>query len=283
MHNERYEELLALHALGALGDVEPELARHLEEGCEICEKLLGELRQSAALLAFSVPALRPRPELRAQVLAALGPARIDAPATEAQLLPRRTRWWLAAAAAAVLLFIADHTRLTVQRDRLQGELAGTRSRLVVAEGEAARRAQTSAGAADLAARLRSAEADLARRDLRVRVLESDDIRMLFLGGQDPQPGARAKVFWSETAKRGIVVAANLQPLPADRQYQLWVFDQGKPVDAGVFDVNTAGRALVESRDLAGITAAQNFAVTVEPRGGMPQPTGPIVLVGTPAA
>ncbi|MBC8647039.1 MAG: anti-sigma factor [Thermoanaerobaculia bacterium] len=171
----------------------------------------------------------------------------------------------------------------MQRDRLQEELAAVRSRLTTAEKEAARGAQTGATAAELASRLRSAEADLARRDLRTRVLESDDVRMLFLGGKDPQPGARGKVFWSDTARRGVIVAGNLQPLPADRQYQLWVFENGKPVDAGVFDVDAAGRALFESKDMSGISGAENFAVTVEPRGGLPQPSGPIVLLGNPPA
>jgi Anti-sigma-K factor rskA len=99
---------------------------------------------------------------------------------------------------------------------------------------------------------------------------------------EQRPDARAKVFWSEKAKRGIVVAGNLETLPPDRQYQLWVFANGKPVDAGVFDADASGRALFESKDLAAISTAENFAVTVEPRGGVPQPTGPIVLLGTPS-
>ncbi len=117
----------------------------------------------------------------------------------------------------------------------------------------------------------------------MRVLESDDVRILFLGGKDPQPSARAKVFWSEKAKTGVILAGNLAPLPPDKQYELWVFAEGKPVAAGVFDADPSGRALFESKALAGLALAQNFAVTVEPRGGVPQPTGPIVLVGTPAA
>jgi anti-sigma-K factor RskA len=87
------------------------------------------------------------------------------------------------------------------------------------------------------------------------------------------------VFWSEKAKRGVLLGGQLAALPAEKQYQLWVFDKGKPVDAGVFDVDPEGRALFESKDLSAIARAENFAVTVEPRGGVPQPTGPIVLVG----
>jgi anti-sigma-K factor RskA len=281
-HSERQEELVALRVLGSVGEAEQELDAHLAEGCPTCEELLSELRTSAAALAFGVPSRRPSAAARTRLLSSLGPA---APAIAQEIAaPRKTTWWLLAAAAAVLLFvIADRTWLAVQRDRLQEELAGTRSRLQVAEREAARQSQATEGARDLAARLRVAEAELARRDLRARVLESDDVRILFLGGKDPQPGARAKVFWSEGAKRGILVAGNLQPLPPDQQYQLWVFENGKPVDAGVFDVDAQGRALFESKDLSGIRGAENFAVTIEPRGGRPQPTGPIVLVGTPSA
>ena len=96
---------------------------------------------------------------------------------------------------------------------------------------------------------------------------------MFLKGQGPQPDARAKVFWSERAKRGVLLAGNLQTLPTDKQYELWVFDKGKPVAAGVFDVDAEGRVLFESPDLSTIAAAQNFAVTVEPRGGVSAPYG----------
>lgn len=255
-HSERHEELAALQVLGVLGPEEAvELDRHVAEGCRVCEDLLVELRQGAAALAAGVPARRPSPGTRERLLASLSPSRAQAapPRAKASLL---APWLVAAAAAALFVFFAfDNARV--------------RREMEVARGQAA----------SLGSRLTSAEAELARRDLRARVLESEDVRILFLSGKDPQRDARAKVFWSEKAKRGFVVAANLEALPADRQYQLWVFDKGKPVDAGVFDADAAGRALFESKDLSAIAAAENFAVTVEPRGGVPQPTGPIVLIG----
>jgi len=256
-HSERHEELVALQVLGLPNAEEAgELESHLEEGCRACEDLLVELRQSAAALAAGVPPRRPSPEARERLLASLAPSRAQAALPRAKASPFAP-WLVAAAAAALFAFFAfDDARLRSQSE------------------ETRRREAT------LASRLHSAEAELARRDLRARVLESEDVRILFLGGKDPQPEARAKVFWSEKAKRGFVVAANLEALPADRQYQLWVFDKGKPVDAGVFDADPAGRALFESKDLSSIAAAENFAVTVEPRGGVPQPTGPIVLLGT---
>jgi len=256
MHSDRHEELLSLAALGVpLGDDAPDYERLLDERCSVCEGLLPDLREAAAALGAVVPPRRPRPELRADLIASLGPARRPGRASSS-----RAGWAFAAAAAALFVLIAlDDARLRRQREEL--------------------RARNS----ELAQSVDATRSELARRELRARVLESDDVRMLFLGGHGPQPGARAKVFWSPAAKRGVLVAANLEPLPPDRQYQLWVFVDGKPVDAGVFDVDPSGKTLFESKDLSAVRTAENFAVTVEPRGGLPQPSGPIVLLGSPSA
>jgi anti-sigma-K factor RskA len=258
-HNERFEELAALEALGMpLGDESDAFARHRAEGCPACEELLEDFRVSASAFAAEVPPRRPRPELRARILESLADSRI--PAVPAPMRPPGAAWWLAAAAA--LLFgvaIWDDARLRRQREDLRSQTA------------------------QLSAELDGARQEMARRDLRVRVLESDDVKVLFLGGKGPQPAARAKIFWSEKAKTGMLLAGNLAPLPPDKQYELWVFAEGKPVPAGVFDADISGRALFESKNLSGLAPAQNFAVTVEPRGGVAQPTGPIVLAGNPAA
>jgi anti-sigma-K factor RskA len=258
-HSEKFEELAALQALGLpLGEESSEFARHLEEGCPACEELLADFRFSASALSAGVPARRPRPELREQILKSLAGPRFQAVSTPAR--SSGAALWLAAAAALLLAVVVwDDARLRRQREDLRSQTA------------------------QLSAELTSARSEAARRDLRARVLESDDVRVLLLGGKYPQPSARGKVFWSEKAKTGMLVAANLAPLPSDKQYELWVFAESKPVAAGVFDADASGRAVFESKSLSDLRAAQNFAVTVEPRGGVPQPTGPIVLVGTPSA
>jgi anti-sigma-K factor RskA len=259
-HNEHFEELAALRALGIpLGDEGADFDRHAAE-CEVCSAIVAEGPAAAAMLAAEVAPMRPRPEVRARILREIGRETEDGRReTEADERPAHfPRWAMALAAAVAIVFLLwDDARLRREREEL-------RSR-----------------SADLSSRLDSAQQSLARRDLQVRVLESEDVRILFLGGKDPQPDARAKVFWSAKARRGVLVAANLQPLPAGKQYELWVFSKGKPVPAGVFDADPSGRALAESPDLSSIESADNFAVTVEPRGGVPAPTGPIVLVGRP--
>jgi anti-sigma-K factor RskA len=257
---ERLEELAALKALGLLTAGDPELARWLEKAGPEGEALAAELELAATALAVAVKPVPPRPELREKLLASLGPAR------EPARRPARpvAAWMALAAAALVLVFVGlDDWKLRRQRDELFGRTADLSRRLSATE-----------------VRLSAAQVEKARQELYRRVLESEDVKVLFLGGKDPQPSARAKVFWSEKAKRGVVVAGNLAPLPPDKQYELWVFDKGKPVPAGVFDADASGRALFESPDLSAIAAAQNFAVTIEPKGGVPQPTGPIVLIGS---
>ncbi len=199
--------------------------------------------------------MAPPPELRRRILDAISPAR----ALPARPPASSRTWGLLAAAAALLLLVLffDDARLRRQREDLRSQ------------------------SADLAGRLQSAQTDLAQRVLRARVLESDDVRMLTLGGKGPQPNARGRVFWSARARRGVLVADSLAPLPTDRQYELWVFLDGKPVNAGVFDVDAQGRAIFESTDFPE-AQAQNFAVTIEPRGGVAAPTGAVVLVGAGA-
>ena len=257
---ERLEELAALQALGLLPAGSADLDAFLAEAGEQGEALARELTLAAAALSVEARPVAPRPEVKAKLLASLGPARMpERPAGSS------AGAWLALAAAVLLLVLVglDDWKLRGTRDELSG-----------------RTAELSRKLSDAEARARAEDVEKARQDLYRRVLESDDVRVLSLGGKDPQPSARARVFWSEKAKRGVVVAGNLQMLPPGKQYELWVFDKGKPVPAGVFDCDPSGRVLFESPDMSMVTLAQNFAVTIEPRGGMPQPTGPIVLIGS---
>jgi anti-sigma-K factor RskA len=69
----------------------------------------------------------------------------------------------------------------------------------------------------------------------------------------------------------------VEPAPANKSYQLWLVPmEGKPVSAGMIAGGPINPWMVK---LPQGMAAKAFAVTLEPAGGMPQPTGPMVLVG----
>ena len=78
----------------------------------------------------------------------------------------------------------------------------------------------------------------------------------------------------------MLVVYELPPPPPGQSYQLWVIAGGAPVSAGVFDLDPDGRARYATRSEPPLDGPVTIAVTLEPEGGRPQPTGPMVLAGT---
>ena len=83
------------------------------------------------------------------------------------------------------------------------------------------------------------------------------------------------------AKAGIVLyTAELPELPASKSYQMWLVPaNGAPISAGLIGPGGNAWGNMWTAEVAANTQAKAFAVTVEPVGGMPQPTGPKVLLG----
>ena len=65
-----------------------------------------------------------------------------------------------------------------------------------------------------------------------------------------------------------------------KAYQLWAIAGGNaPVSAGVFTVDAAGTGSLAVRPLPGVAVVNAFAVTLEPAGGLPAPSGEMYLLG----
>jgi len=105
-------------------------------------------------------------------------------------------------------------------------------------------------------------------------------RVVSMSGAGPQPKAAARIFWDEGRGVWHVFVANMKPSDAGRTYQLWFItpDQTK-VSAGTFDVGSHGSGELVVPVPAKIGKIAVAAVTEEPAGGVPQPTGAIQLVG----
>lgn len=93
------------------------------------------------------------------------------------------------------------------------------------------------------------------------------------------PSATARAFWSRT--RGLVfTASNLPAPPPGRAYQLWVLtNQPAPISAGMLALDASGRVNVRFNTPLDLPRPVAMAVTLEPEGGMPAPTGDKYLVG----
>jgi anti-sigma-K factor RskA len=281
--HDEFLELAALHAVGALS--EPERARfeaHLAQGCPECEAELASLGPAIDALADAVEPVEPGPELRRRVLAFAEPlAAAAASEPEARVVPLRRRAWLPLLAAAASIALAvvlgvQSIALRSQLDRARAQAADL-ERALASEQETVQRVRGELEQARTAQQVLTAQVEAL--EATTRVLTAPATRTVALAGQGPAAAARARAFLSPDTHTLILYAYDLPPLPEDRTYQAWVIPDKVPVPAGVFEPEQGGFARHEVSDVAGLDAPVTVAVTIEPRGGLPQPSGPIVLAG----
>ncbi|HEY6320505.1 MAG TPA: anti-sigma factor [Thermoanaerobaculia bacterium] len=301
-HSPRFDELLPAYALGALdGDELRELAAHLAAGCPACE---GELRRLAAevedlaaaatelpeSLAAEAPEIlggvkrrllaelprQPRLQQLAEVaeLAPAPPAAYPSPPAHGVRSgrPGRSgpsgRRWLPLAAAAVLALVAAwgvvrQARMGAEIERLRGE-----SRQLVARAETLER------------RAAQAQAESQRLARTISILAAPGVQSVRLAGMGTSHAAAGRTYVDAADRRAVFYASGLPALGPDKTYQLWYLDdQDHPTSAGVFEVDAHGKAALVVDQSLPVERIQAWAVTIEPRGGRPQPTGPMALAG----
>jgi len=122
-------------------------------------------------------------------------------------------------------------------------------------------------------------AELSRQQQLIAMLREPTTEIVALSGLEPARAARARMVWNAPLG-GLLVAAGLPPVPAGKTYQLWaIAGKNPPVPAGVFTVDAGGSASLRVPPLAGMGKVDVFAVTLEPAGGLPAPSGPMYLAG----
>jgi anti-sigma-K factor RskA len=267
LDHDRLRDAAGLYALGALaGDERDAFEAHLAT-CAECAAEVRALQGVVTALPYAVPQVDPPPALRSRVLAAVGaPAASSRSMTQ---MPARARarfvsaGWLSAAAALVVAVALGAYAVSLRQrvGGLEGQLREAVNRLDLTEQR-------------LAEATRAAE----RAQLRMAVLTSPDLKQVNLKGQPPAPRAAGRAFWSRS--NGLLFAANaLPPLPAGRTYQLWFLTPGAPVSAGLIKPDQNGRITAAFDTPPGTPDPTGVAVSIEPEGGVPAPTGAIYLAG----
>jgi anti-sigma-K factor RskA len=251
-HNE-WLERAGIYAIGALDGAElTRFEAHLAEGCSICEERLRDTREALTLVPRSLEPLPPPPSVKARLLAQIG----SRTAARSARVRRRTQWlpWGIGAgalvAASLLLMIGWNIMATRQEiQRLEGRVAELRK-------------------------------ELAQREETLVLLTDPQVRLVQLSGLKPSPDAAARLFWNPVTRTGVLFTTDLPAITREKAYELWAIAGAEPVPAGVFTVEPGGRALVRLPLLPEGLRFDKFAVTLEPAGGVPKPTGPMVLLGT---
>jgi anti-sigma-K factor RskA len=249
-----------LYALGALDPVEKqEFEAHLA-ACADCTQRVAAAQGRMALLAFAAPRVEPSPGVKEVLMRRLhstaeGPGG-SVPATARSPEPAAGifgRWWAvllplsgALALATMLLWLHN-----IQLDRQLGDLRAT----VAAQQKQLDDTQHVAA-----------------------LLAAHDTIGVPLWEQKTPTSVGARVVYN-SREGTMMYDGTLPPAPADKVYQIWLVPmKGAPISAGWFTGRPDRPGHMMMKLPAGVTAKE-FAVSLEPAGGVPQPTGPMVLIG----
>ncbi|HZM68764.1 MAG TPA: anti-sigma factor, partial [Candidatus Cryosericum sp.] len=244
------------------------IGAHLASGCPRCAGGLAEAEAVLGHLPFVLAPERPPASVREELLrrVAASPRRRQAAglepgaSTERPLAaPWRAGLWrpaLAAIAAALLTALGLSASFERSRQAL-------RVRLDAQDREIARLHETVQSAGET-----------------LRVLRSPAVRVVALSGTKEQPQAAGRIFWDQSRRTWHFYAAALRSPGAGRTYQLWFITPAQEkISAGTFDVDASGEGSLEVPLPPGLDVVALAAVSDEPAGGSPQPTGSIHLAG----
>jgi anti-sigma-K factor RskA len=258
--DERLEELFPFYALGALTDEERTQVDAYVAADADARARLNEAIRAAAALPYAAQPIAPRSHLKQAMLKRV---KADAPSrladTQRPFSARVARWldrpaWRIALplVAVVSLIVAivvgvwaislnnEVNRLRVEQAALQREL-------------------------------------LTQREVLAQIA-LPQARVMAIAGTKVQPNAYGQMIANPDGNSGVLIVADLAPLPSGKVYQFWLIKGDTPVSAGLFSVDTQGRGLLSVSTSEPIGSFDAIGVSIEPEGGSPQPTGDIVML-----
>jgi anti-sigma-K factor RskA len=273
-HNNHVEDQIDAYALGILDDeAVAEVEAHLA-GCQDCQRLLRQARAVVALLALTPRQVAPPAGLKQRILARIAQEERGGAGARATNGSESAGTGFPQAPAAE----GAPTAVDLTLDVAPGDITPERQGLLDALRQflPGRKVLHTPGTARP-----DAEAAGEQHQLQhiMRLLRAPHASVWELPGTPEAPQARARLFGAPDEHMAVLIVSGLEPLPPERDYQLWFLREGKPVGGAVFDVhrNGEGQILVHApRQLGHYDLA---AITPEPAGGSPGPTGPIIIAG----
>ena len=261
---------LALYAMRALSPEEAAQVRAHVDACAECREELAAVSGDLALVAMSVEQKDVPEGARERFVSRIAtaarsevqPARASKPSmVSIDSVPRRNAWsnWIAWGAVAAMIVIAAGLELRVRFLSGQVEL---QAQLIQHQQEANAKAQ-----------------------MIMDLLKDPAAQHVMLTAAKSKPAPMAKAVYMASKGALLMQASNLDALPSNKTYELWVIPmKGDPMPAGMFRPDAAGNASVVMPDMPKGIEAKAFGVTIENSGGSATPTLPIVLAGSaPAA
>ncbi|HVY55949.1 MAG TPA: anti-sigma factor [Thermodesulfobacteriota bacterium] len=254
-HKPEYEDQIALYSLGLLEGAElREVEDHLAEGCEICSALLRDSETVFTNLPLSLEDAPLPEDLEKKILGRLEPREpVREKSSIFDFWKNLSPVWLNLGAAVSLAAIIF---LVVTNISLKNELGLERQNV-----------------ADLQAKLNKEKEMIA-------FVMNPGVNKVELGSKMPDMNGSGRIYWDREKDKGLLLVSSIPMPKKGMTYQLWAIENGKPVSMGVFDVDPSGSSMMELKPMPEHDGPMQFAVTLEPAGGMPQPTGAMYLYGS---
>jgi anti-sigma-K factor RskA len=271
----KLQEFAAMYALGALDGEDRQIFEALlqAKAPEALDELTSML-QILDLLPYAIEPVNPPDDIKADLMnkitdistaaefsphpqqkaSALQP--IKKPFAESTLFWKKMTWGLALAGIAALLvgiiYIND----------LQSELQQLRKQVEISQQV-----------------IHTLQSEIQQKKEFLAVIQDAHLRVIDVKGLEALPQGTGKVLLSPKNKKGVFIAENLQQPAADKDYQLWLLKGNQPVDAGILK-HEDNQYIAHFKVDFSLDELSAFAVTIEPKGGVPQPTGTMILLGT---
>lgn len=255
------EEDLELLALGVIdGDECKNLRAHIAS-CVECAGNFAAAQGRVALFALAAPTQNPSLDTRKRLLekvhaektseASVPIGKISPPSTTHPAI----RWWTSLWVPATAILAIATVLLWVNDRRMDDQLQKMRGTEQMFEQEMHR-----------------------QREL-VSLVTAGDTKVVSLSSTQKTSNDWARVSYN-TRMGMVCYTGDLPAPPPNMEYQMWIVPMaGSPISAGPFMPESFNNGRECMAKMPGGISCKAFAVTIEPMGGMPHPTGPQVLSG----
>jgi hypothetical protein len=258
MNRERIYELVFLYISNSINDSElSELNEAIAINQEEFGNIFAEVNTTDFLLSTSGMLVHPSPKVKEKLVSQLKNRNITAHSELiSPLFSHRIKLNFAYGIAAVLLFVSliiGYNYILLNKKSISQEQ-----------------------------RILELTNAVAQKQALLDVLISKNVQLVSMNGLDPSPASYGKIIWSQDKRTAILQISKLPSIQNDKDYQLWAIENGKPVSWGVFSISNSGSNLFfKLEDVKSVNkeSMNAFAITLEPKGGVPQPTGKMYLLG----
>lgn len=265
--SELFTELCTGYVLGALDrEEEQKFEEMLRNATDEQQQFYEEIKTTSSLMALATPVEEPTGDIKSRILQhARSSEKSEATYEEAT--------------SSVLYKIADI--LGLNRPPVAVSAAAALMIIVLSFGIFSFNIYS--GFQDQQKQIEALQNQVQQKERMLSILGARDINVVILNGKLQSNQAYGKLLWDPVKMNAILQIRNLPETPKNKVYQLWLIRNNNPKSAALFTVNNdSNESFITIDKLAKRHQAKNatFAVTLEPKGGVPKPTGKIYLAGT---